>query len=394
MTPRPGPPGRTSWRTAIPTDGVTAVAAGIVRRWRTARWAVVQTAVAAAVAWYLAHDVLGHPQPFFAPISAAVSLSASYVLPGQRALQLIGGVTLGIGIGVGVQHIAGTGPLAFALAAVVGMYVAVTLSGGFFGQGLMFVNQTAVSAILMIALHQAGTGTERLIDAVLGGGVVLAISLVLFPAQPRRLLNNAICAVFAELSEATSGLERHLVHRSPIEQEWLLSIGDNIQNALTGLAQTVATAHHIVTVAPRRWADRPQVCRAVQGSAALTLLARAVIGLVRASDALLEAGETVSPCLRGAISQLGGAFSVLTQHGYAGAPEANQAALRAADQAAHLDTGADHTAEATLILRACIRDTLRVLAVSTGDDAATHSDATPHAEHAVRAEENNESSRD
>ena len=59
-----------------------------------------QTSVAAGLSWYIAHDLLGHPQPFFAPIAAAVSLSISNVLRAQRAIQMMIGVTLGIGMGI------------------------------------------------------------------------------------------------------------------------------------------------------------------------------------------------------------------------------------------------------------------------------------------------------
>ena len=69
----------------------------------------LQTSVAAGLSWYLAHDVLGHPQPFFAPIAAAVCLSISNVLRAQRAVQMMIGVTLGIGTGTLVQGLLGTG---------------------------------------------------------------------------------------------------------------------------------------------------------------------------------------------------------------------------------------------------------------------------------------------
>jgi hypothetical protein len=45
-------------------------------RLRLAWWPVVQAALASGLAWYVTHDALGHPQPFFAPIAAAISLSA------------------------------------------------------------------------------------------------------------------------------------------------------------------------------------------------------------------------------------------------------------------------------------------------------------------------------
>jgi uncharacterized membrane protein YgaE (UPF0421/DUF939 family) len=72
-------------------------------------WSILQTPVAAGLAWYSAHTLLGHPQPFFAPAAAAVSLSKNRVLRGQRSLQLIAGVMLRIGIGTVVKAVAGCG---------------------------------------------------------------------------------------------------------------------------------------------------------------------------------------------------------------------------------------------------------------------------------------------
>jgi hypothetical protein len=47
-------------------------------RVRRALWPATHTALAAALAWLIAHRVLGHAQPFFAPIAAAISLSISH----------------------------------------------------------------------------------------------------------------------------------------------------------------------------------------------------------------------------------------------------------------------------------------------------------------------------
>jgi uncharacterized membrane protein YgaE (UPF0421/DUF939 family) len=44
----------------------------------------------------VAHRVLGHSQPFFAPIAAAISLSTSYIQRSRRIAQMVGGVLLGI----------------------------------------------------------------------------------------------------------------------------------------------------------------------------------------------------------------------------------------------------------------------------------------------------------
>jgi hypothetical protein len=44
------------------------VALAAKRRLRRTVWLIAQTSVAAGLAWYLTHDVLGHRHPFFGPI--------------------------------------------------------------------------------------------------------------------------------------------------------------------------------------------------------------------------------------------------------------------------------------------------------------------------------------
>ena len=65
-------------------------------RLRSKSWHIGQCAVAAGVAWWLANDVFGHPNPFFAPIVAVICLGTSY---GQRLRRVVE-VTLGVAVGV------------------------------------------------------------------------------------------------------------------------------------------------------------------------------------------------------------------------------------------------------------------------------------------------------
>ena len=64
-------------------------------RLRQRSFLICQVAVAAGVAWFIAHDLLDHQRPFFAPVAAIVSLGMSY---GQR-LRRVGEVTLGVAVG-------------------------------------------------------------------------------------------------------------------------------------------------------------------------------------------------------------------------------------------------------------------------------------------------------
>ena len=151
----------------LPAAAYTAARAGF-KRLRGVWFTLVQTSVTAGLAWYIAHDVLDHPQPFFAPIAAAVSLSISNVLWARRAIQMMIGVTLGIGMGTLVQGLLGPGALAIAVAALIALSVAVLIGHGYIGQGMMFANQTVVSSILVLALYRSNVGFERIDDALIG----------------------------------------------------------------------------------------------------------------------------------------------------------------------------------------------------------------------------------
>ena len=70
-----------------------------LRRLHSKAWLIGQCAVAAAVAWWIATHVFGHPAPFFAPSVAAVHLARDVVRP-AAAPGRGGGVGCSIGIGI------------------------------------------------------------------------------------------------------------------------------------------------------------------------------------------------------------------------------------------------------------------------------------------------------
>ena len=155
-----------------------------VFRLRDVLWAITQAAAAAALAWYIAHNLLGHPDPFFAPIAAAGAISASNVLHVQRAIQNISGVALGIIVGAVAQLLLGTESIAIALAVFVSLCVAVLVGHGFLGKGLGLGNQAAGSAVLVAALSGGDQVVQRLQEALIGSGVALAFTVLLFPVNP------------------------------------------------------------------------------------------------------------------------------------------------------------------------------------------------------------------
>ncbi len=336
---------------------------------------MLQTAVAVSVSWFVAHDLLGHPQPFFAPIAAAVSLSASDVLRGQRAVQLMSGVALGIVLGTAVEAFAGTAAPAFAVAALLAMYAALAFGGGPFGQGLMFVNQTAASAILILALHRPGSGTERLVDALIGGGVVVVIGVLLVPADPHRLLDDAARGVFAAVRDALADLRDEVAEgRRGQDADRELALGQRIHGRLAALTQARGTARQVVLVAPRRWRSRQSVHRAIARSEYLTLYANAALSLVRVAGAALASGEELPRTLREAVAELADACAVLADGGSAAeARTAAEQAVRLLDPAEHPGTG--YRGPAVYAARACARDLLAALGPVEDDRGARPSPA-------------------
>ena len=264
-----------------PSPAVRILGLAAVRRLRGAVWPITQTSVAAGLAWYLTHDLLGHRQPFFAPIAAVVCLSATNLLRGQRAVQMIIGVTLGIALGAGVQVLVGTGRIAIAVAVFIALCVAVLIGRGFIAQGLMFVNQTAVSAVLVLVFARSGMVSERLFDSVVGAGLAIVFGLLLFPANPMTVLRQARAGMLDAVHDTLVKIADVIGGGSSVGPDWPLPVVGRLHEQLGALAQARATARQAVRVAPRRWSARDRVYAADHQAAQLGLLASSVLHLAR-----------------------------------------------------------------------------------------------------------------
>jgi uncharacterized membrane protein YgaE (UPF0421/DUF939 family) len=283
------------------------------RRLEQAFWPAAQAAASAGLAWYVAHDLLGHAQPFFAPIAAAISLSSSGVRRGRRILQLVVGVALGIGVGEGVVALAGTGPLQIVAVVAVAMAVALLTGFGVFGEGMMFVNQSVASAILVVALHKNGTGAERLVDALIGGGVAAVIGVGLFPTDPLAVIRNAEREVLRSVSGALAELAQLLSQMRPAAPGWTLAAAQDIHRQLAALVGARVTARATARIAPRRRRLRDVVATEDARISHFDLMANAVLSLFRTAVGAIDAGEAIPADLTEAVEELASALARLTQ---------------------------------------------------------------------------------
>ena len=158
-------------------------------------WAILQTAAAASLAYFLARLLLGHETPFFAPIAAIISIGISLGQRGRHFFELAFGVALGLAVADLLVVFIGTGAAQIAVVVLLAMAAAI-----FFIGGVLVANQAAISALLVVVLQppDVGFSPDRFLDAVVGGSVALAISYLL-PVNPERLVERAAAPVFREL---------------------------------------------------------------------------------------------------------------------------------------------------------------------------------------------------
>jgi uncharacterized membrane protein YgaE (UPF0421/DUF939 family) len=166
-----------------------------VRRTAADAWPLLQGTAAATAAWVIAKYVLDHEQPFFAPIAALIALNTAVGERGLNAVRLLQGVFLGIVVGeLTLAALAGGyGSMAVAI------FVATALARALGGTRIV-IAQAAVGAILTVAVADSEAGIERLTDALVGVGVALVFSQLLFAPEPVALLRRAEAAVLERLA--------------------------------------------------------------------------------------------------------------------------------------------------------------------------------------------------
>ena len=143
--------------------------------WRSVAVPLVQTAVAAALSWFVAMHLFGHRAPLFAPVAAIISIDMTLGQRLRRAIELIVGAGVGVGVGTLLISAIGTGPWQIAVVVALATSVAVLLDG----RAVINV-QAAVSAILVATMYVPGdtSGVDRLFDGLIGAAIGLVIVTV------------------------------------------------------------------------------------------------------------------------------------------------------------------------------------------------------------------------
>ena len=282
-----------------------------IDRLRVSGWAVIQTAVAATGAYFLAIVLLGHESPFFAPIAAVISLSVTLGQRMRRAVELVFGVAVGLMVADLLVLLIGSGTLQIGIVVLLAMAAAV-----FIGGRPLVVNQAAVSALLVEVLQppDAVFSPNRFLDALVGGGVAVAVNY-LFPINPERLVERAARPVFDELvavlediAAALRSGERELVERA------LLKARGIDDDRVTNFYEALAAGHETARLSPTRRRALEHLKLYANAGTRIDLAVINTRVLARGAANLLRRGEPAPALLPEAVLDLSRAVKALATY--------------------------------------------------------------------------------
>ncbi|GMA39878.1 hypothetical protein GCM10025883_19230 [Mobilicoccus caccae] len=280
-------------------EAFTRRAAAARRRSRTSvhhRWGrlkartffLAQIAISAALAWFIARDVLGHPQPFFAPVAAVVALGLSFGQRLERAIQIVFGVAVGVGVGDLVVAQLGSGYWQLAVIVFTAMAITTFLDGGVLTTTQAGV-QSAIVTILVAAPDQA---VSRWIDAVVGGAVALAAATIT-PAAPLRRPRQHTSEIVAEMSRLFGETAEALASEDLDRCERTLERARRTEHSLNTLESLADDGLSVIRSSPFRRRQLPAVQEIADLLEPLDRALRNLRVLVRRGTIAVRQGERV-----------------------------------------------------------------------------------------------------
>ncbi|GID25018.1 hypothetical protein Abr02nite_00010 [Paractinoplanes brasiliensis] len=299
-----------------------------LRRMRHGLALALQAGVAAGIAWFIANDVIEQPSPFFAPIAAVITLASSVGQRVRRTAELVLGVAIGIGIGDTIILLIGSGPWQIGLIVLLAVLVATGVGGG-----TPLVVQSASSAVLVATLTSStGLPWTRFFDALVGGGVGLAVMTLLLPLNPLNVVRRAADPALRALADGLHRISDGMAERDRATIEDALARLRAAEATFAAFSAAVTAARENVAFAPARWRNRGALALYVDGANHITYALRNCRVMSRRADTALGDDETIPAVLPVSVGLLGDADDLLRQEWARGVEPvaARERALRAA----------------------------------------------------------------
>ena len=262
---------------------------------------ILHSAVAASLAWLFATEVVGHPKPFFAPISAVVTLGLTVGERRRRAVELAIGVSVGIAIADALVAAIGTGTWQVGVVVALAM-VAATLVGG----GPLLASQAGASAVLVATLQPPGGSFDfdRALDALVGSGTALTVGSLLLPVDPVRLVREGLGPVLDRLATVLDAIGDALEHRDDREAERALAAVGRVDAVYDRLSATLAAAGDAARISLGRRGTLSRLDRYVAAVGEVGLAIENVRALARGAVRAMALDDSTPPEVTAAIREL------------------------------------------------------------------------------------------
>ena len=336
-----------------------------LRRLGAYAWPLLQGTAAATAAWVIAKHLVDHHEPFFAPIAAVVALNASRGERGSNAVRLLVGVVVGIVAGELAVGALGGGYGTLGLATFAAMAVAVALGGA-----RITIGQAAASAILTVAVADGQAGPQRLVDALIGAGMALVFSQLLFSPEPVALLRRAESAALEDMGDGLELTARGLERDDEKLAEQALSSMRDLPDRLAEVSRMRRASRRVVRHSLAWRMRMAPVVRERENAGHLDLLGGSCLMLTRTMLAMNAPDRRrLAPSVR----ELAGAVADLAEK-----PGNRPTRQRAADRAlalARRATGSAPQSQATLVASVAIQMVATDVMVFCGVDPEQAADA-------------------
>lgn len=331
-------------------------------RLRARAWLIVQAAAGAALAWWVATDLLGHPLPFFAPVTAILCLGLRYDDRVRRIAELTVGVAIGVLTGDLFVHVFGSGVWQILAVCVVAMSLAVLL-----GAGQLLMLQAGVQGVIVTTLVAGeGEALSRWVDALVGGAVALVIAMLApmrsTTGRPRERAVDLVGHLAEVLTETAQALRNR---DEPRARRALLAARD-LSKELDALRDSTAEARAAARLAPLlARAHREDVDEVHRLAGPLDLAVRNVRVLIRRAHIAVEEHEFVPGTYIDMVVGLAEATATIHEHLRRHTPleQAREDLVHLARDSTWSHSGASLSAE---VMRAQIRSAVVDLLVLSG----------------------------
>lgn len=219
---------------------------------RTMAIFALQAALTAGLAFWVATDIIGHDQAFFAPIAGVISIGINSGRHLRRGMEIVIGAAIGIAIGDLVITRIGGGPWQISVV----VFAAIMLAT-FVDRGPLVPAQAASSAVLVATLLPPGDqgAFNRVVDALVGGLIGLVI-LAVIPRNPLRAVRREMAGLISKAALVLDDVAEGIEDRDSTLIGEALETARGTQAGVNAMLSAMTSGDETIALSPIYWSAR------------------------------------------------------------------------------------------------------------------------------------------